>query len=139
MPDRIIFDARDLQEIGVGVAATCSNDASTLPAGIFENMTRMAAERDFPFPSLHDEDQSIARAWDAGSASKTVRALAAASAPTSEQVPIHSSLPHVPEAKAPSSANRVGVHAHSAAPATKPRSLARRHLRTRGPRRAFGP
>lgn len=63
--DKIIRDARDLQEMGVGVAAICSNDATTHPADSFENMARMASERGFPFPYLHDEDQSVARAYDA--------------------------------------------------------------------------
>ncbi len=63
--DKIIRDAQDLQALGVGVAAICSNDATTHPADSFENMTRMAEERGFPFPYLHDEDQSVARAYDA--------------------------------------------------------------------------
>ena len=63
--DRIERDARDLQAIGVGVAAICSNDARTHPADSFENMTVMAEKRGFTFPYLHDEDQSVARAYDA--------------------------------------------------------------------------
>jgi len=63
--DRIVRDARDLQALGVGVAAICSNDATTHPADSFENMKRMADEKGFPFPYLHDEDQSVARAYGA--------------------------------------------------------------------------
>lgn len=63
--DRIIRDARDLQALGVGVAAICSNDAVNYPADSFENMQRMAEEHGFPFPYLHDADQSVARAYDA--------------------------------------------------------------------------
>jgi len=63
--DRIVRDARDLQALGIGVAAICSNDATTHPADSFDNMKRMAAEKGFPFPYLHDEDQSVARAYDA--------------------------------------------------------------------------
>mgnify|MGYP001819595511 CR=1 FL=1 len=63
--DRIIRDARDLKEHGIGFAAICSNDATTHPADSFENMARMAEERAFPFPYLHDEDQSVARTYDA--------------------------------------------------------------------------
>ena len=63
--DRIIRDARELQELGIGVAAICSNDATTHPADSFENMKRMAEERGFPFAYLHDEDQRVAREWDA--------------------------------------------------------------------------
>ena len=63
--DRIKRDAADLQALGVGVAAICSNDATTHPADSFEKMVEMAEREAFPFPYLHDEDQSVARAWDA--------------------------------------------------------------------------
>ena len=63
--DRIIRDAKDLAEIGVGFAAICSNDAVSHPQDSFENMAHWAREKEFPFPYLHDEDQSVARAYDA--------------------------------------------------------------------------
>lgn len=63
--DRIVRDANDLAPLGIGVAAICSNDARTYPDDSFENMIRFAAERSFTFPYLHDEDQSVARAYDA--------------------------------------------------------------------------
>lgn len=63
--DRIVRDARELQALGVGVAAICSNDADTYPADSFPNMKRLAEEQGFTFPYLHDEDQSVARAYDA--------------------------------------------------------------------------
>jgi len=63
--DRIVRDGRDLQALGIGVAAICSNDAAAYPDDSFDNMVKMAAERGFPFPYLHDEDQSVARAYDA--------------------------------------------------------------------------
>ncbi|MDQ7079668.1 MAG: thioredoxin family protein [Paracoccaceae bacterium] len=63
--DRIIRDARDLQALGIGVAAICSNDAVSYPADSFDNMKKMAEERGFPFPYLHDESQDVARAYDA--------------------------------------------------------------------------
>lgn len=63
--DRIIRDAGDLKELGVGFAAICSNDSTSHPSDSFENMARMAKEKVFPFPYLHDEDQSVARAYDA--------------------------------------------------------------------------
>jgi peroxiredoxin len=63
--ERIIEDARDLQSLGVGVAAICSNDAQTYPEDSFEAMTRMAETQGFPFPYLHDESQQIARDWQA--------------------------------------------------------------------------
>ncbi|MFN3953474.1 MAG: thioredoxin family protein [Pararhodobacter sp.] len=63
--ERIIRDARDLQALGVGVAAICSNDATTHPADGFEKMREMAQAHGFPFPYLHDESQEVARAYDA--------------------------------------------------------------------------
>lgn len=63
--DRIARDARDLKAKGVGFAAICSNDPTTHPADSFENMEVFAREKDFPFPYLHDADQSVARAYDA--------------------------------------------------------------------------
>jgi len=63
--DRIVRDARDLQALGIGVAAICSNDAETHPADSFENMKKMAEEKGFPFPYLHDETQEVARAYGA--------------------------------------------------------------------------
>lgn len=63
--DRIIRDAHDLEKLGIGFAAICSNDPVSHPADSFENMKVMAETWDFPFPYLHDADQSVARAWDA--------------------------------------------------------------------------
>lgn len=63
--DRIIRDARDLQALGIGVAAICANDAESHPADSFDNMVKLAEQRGFPFPYLHDESQVVARAYDA--------------------------------------------------------------------------
>ena len=63
--DRIVRDARDLQTLGIGVAAICSNDAQNYPEDGFDRMREMAEQQGFPFPYLHDEDQSVARAYDA--------------------------------------------------------------------------
>lgn len=63
--DRILRDAAALQARGIGVAAICSNDARAYPADSFDNMQAMAARLQFPFPYLHDADQSVARAYGA--------------------------------------------------------------------------
>ena len=62
---RMLRDARDLEEHGVGFAAVCSNDAEAYPADSFEKMAEMAEKEGFPFPYLHDEDQRLARTFDA--------------------------------------------------------------------------
>ena len=63
--DRIIRDARDLQELDIGVVAISANDATDYPQDSFENMKKMAESQGFPFPYLYDEDQTVARAYDA--------------------------------------------------------------------------
>ena len=63
--DRIIRDARELGPHGIGVVAISSNDADAYPQDGFDKMVEMAKARDFPFAYLYDEDQSVARAYDA--------------------------------------------------------------------------
>ncbi|MVO18067.1 thioredoxin family protein [Parasedimentitalea huanghaiensis] len=63
--DRIIRDAAELQELGVGVVAISSNDVAAYPQDSFENMALLASDRELPFPYLYDADQSIARGYDA--------------------------------------------------------------------------
>lgn len=63
--DRIVRDAIDLEDHGIGFAAINANDAEAYPEDSFANMKAFAAAHDFPFPYLHDEDQSVARAYDA--------------------------------------------------------------------------
>ena len=63
--DRIVRDAKDLQNLGIGVAAISANDAVAYPEDSFENMKLFAARHDFPFPYLHDDSQEVARAYGA--------------------------------------------------------------------------
>ncbi|MEM6662113.1 MAG: thioredoxin family protein [Pseudomonadota bacterium] len=63
--DRLVRDAADLQAMGIGVAAICSNDAAAYPADSFPKMADLARDRGFSFPYMHDEDQTVARAYDA--------------------------------------------------------------------------
>lgn len=63
--DRLIEDARQLMDSGVGVAAICSNDPIAYPADRFDKMAEFSTQRNFPFPYLHDEDQTVACAYDA--------------------------------------------------------------------------
>ena len=63
--DRLVGDAKVLMAEGIGFAAICSNDAKAYPADFFENMQRFAKTHGFPFPYLHDDDQSVARGYGA--------------------------------------------------------------------------
>jgi peroxiredoxin len=63
--DRLVLDGGALAEHGIGVAAICSNDPVTYPEDSFEKMAEMAKREGFPFPYLHDESQTVARAYDA--------------------------------------------------------------------------
>lgn len=62
---RIVRDAADLKAHGIGFVAISSNDADAYPEDSFANMKLFAAAHGFGFPYLHDEDQSVARAYDA--------------------------------------------------------------------------
>jgi peroxiredoxin len=61
----LVREAKDLRKAGIGVAAICSNDSTAYPEDSFVNMKVFAAANGFPFPYLHDESQSVARAYDA--------------------------------------------------------------------------
>ena len=63
--DRIVRDAKDLQALGIGVAAISSNDADAYPEDSFENMALEAARHGFTFPYLYDETQAVAKAYGA--------------------------------------------------------------------------
>ena len=62
---RLVRDARELQALGVGVAAISSNDAVGYPEDSFDHMRRIAGEWGLPFPYLYDESQQVARAYGA--------------------------------------------------------------------------
>ena len=63
--ERLVADAKTLLSEGIGFAAVCSNDATTHPADSFDNMKAFAAAHHFAFPYLHDESQTVARAYGA--------------------------------------------------------------------------
>ena len=63
--DRLVGDARVLMKEGIGFAAICANDAEIYPDDSFDKMKEFAKTHDFPFPYLHDEAQSVARAYGA--------------------------------------------------------------------------
>lgn len=63
--ERFVSDMKDLQKIGVGVAAIMPNDTDNYPADSFENMQTFAKEHGFTFPYLIDETQEVAKAYGA--------------------------------------------------------------------------
>jgi peroxiredoxin len=63
--DRIIRDARELKQYGIGSVAISANDPTDYPEDSFENMKQVAKELDFPFPYLYDETQEVAKAYGA--------------------------------------------------------------------------
>ena len=63
--DRMVRDAEELQGLGVGVAAISSNDVIAYPEDSFENMIKLSKDNDFSFPYLYDEDQNVAKSFDA--------------------------------------------------------------------------
>ena len=62
---RLVTDARELQDLGIGSVAIMSNDPAVQPEDSFANMQRIAREYAFPFPYLLDESQAVARAYGA--------------------------------------------------------------------------
>ena len=58
-------DTRELLEYGINSVAIMSNDPTQYDEDSLENMQRVAALFDFPFPYLLDEDQAVAQAYGA--------------------------------------------------------------------------
>ena len=63
--DRFVADARVLQSEAINVVAIMPNDYQHVTADSPPNMKRFATQHGFSFPYLIDEDQSVARAYDA--------------------------------------------------------------------------
>ena len=63
--DRIARDARDLQALGVGVAAIMPNDYRSHPDDAPDKMVTFSEANGFSFPYLVDETQETARAYGA--------------------------------------------------------------------------
>lgn len=56
---------RDYEDKDLGIVAICANDQSTHPGDSPDNMAREAREQDYRFPYLHDDSQTIAKAYRA--------------------------------------------------------------------------
>jgi len=63
--DRIIELDNAYRELGYPVVAINPNDAERKPGDSFEAMVTQAEEHAYPFPYLHDADQSVAKQFGA--------------------------------------------------------------------------
>lgn len=63
--DRIVRDTQELKQYGIGSIAIMSNDPSDYPEDSWDNMVRIAREKQFPFPYVLDETQAVAKAYGA--------------------------------------------------------------------------
>lgn len=63
--DRIVRDTRELATLGIGSIAIMSNDPTDYPEDSWDNMVRMARDKQFPFPYVLDETQEVAKAYGA--------------------------------------------------------------------------
>ena len=61
----IVNDCKTLSNMGINSLAICSNDVNNYPEDSFKNMKKFANENNFSFPYLHDENQEIAKKYDA--------------------------------------------------------------------------
>lgn len=63
--ERLVSDLNALKNIGINAVAIMSNDPTEYVEDSFENMQKVAAEYEFPFPYLLDETQQVAKAYGA--------------------------------------------------------------------------
>jgi peroxiredoxin len=63
--DRIAKDAKELKEKGIGIVAIMPNDYQRYPADSPANMKVFAQQHGFDFPYVVDENQEVARTYDA--------------------------------------------------------------------------
>lgn len=63
--DGFVAFAREYGPRGLAIVAISSNDVTTHPADSPNEMAKLAREKNFNFPYLYDESQSVARAYDA--------------------------------------------------------------------------
>ena len=63
--ERLIGLRREYGARGVQLVGVCSNDAASYPDDAFDELAARWRARDYGFPYLHDEAQSVARAFGA--------------------------------------------------------------------------
>ena len=63
--ERLVRDTWALKAQGINTVAIMSNDPTEYEEDSFENMQKVSAEFEFPFPYLLDESQQVAKAYGA--------------------------------------------------------------------------
>lgn len=63
--EEVVMIANDYRVQGLGIIAISSNDVDNYPQDSPELMTEFAFENNFEFPYLYDENQAVAKAYDA--------------------------------------------------------------------------
>jgi peroxiredoxin len=63
--NRIVAEANELRQIGIGTIAIMPNDTESYPEDSFDNMKAFAARHSLTFPYVIDTSQAVARAYDA--------------------------------------------------------------------------
>ena len=63
--ERIVRDAFELKQWGIGSVAIMANDPAEYPEDSFANMQALAERLNFSFPYLLDESQAIAKRYNA--------------------------------------------------------------------------
>ena len=61
----IVNDCKNLEKLGISSIAICSNDAVNYPEDSFDNMVKFSRNYEFSFPYLSDENQEIAKRYNA--------------------------------------------------------------------------
>ena len=61
----LVTEIKELQDLGIGVGAICSNDATAYPEDSFDKMAHYAETWQFTFPYLQDSTQAVAKAYGA--------------------------------------------------------------------------
>ncbi len=62
---RLVRDTNELKQLGINSVAIMSNDMSLYEEDSAENMKKIAAENNFCFPYLIDQNQDVAKAYGA--------------------------------------------------------------------------
>jgi len=62
---KIVRDTDELKTLGINCVAIMANDQADYPDDSFENMARLAQDKNFSFPYLLDETQQVAKNYGA--------------------------------------------------------------------------